>query len=115
MESSSCNRTPLDAIEYMIHHIFLPPKLPNKDDFHPQHESVLLKATSDALQKFKANVECDQQDVIETICIQINNLSTVRDDLGAINEGKLGSILQKLSKIGMLHPFMTSWRVPLTV
>ncbi|EXJ80681.1 hypothetical protein A1O3_06965 [Capronia epimyces CBS 606.96] len=41
--------TPLSAIKYLIRHIFLPPKLPGKDDSSPDHDGVLLDTTIDAL------------------------------------------------------------------
>lgn len=36
---------PLEAALYMIHHVFLPPKLPNDDDTNAVHERILLDFT----------------------------------------------------------------------
>jgi len=101
MDGSSSNRTPLDAIMYMIHHIFLPPELPQEDDFDPQHERILLNTTSDALQMFNAAAGYGLQGIIESVIAMMDNLRIVRGDLGAISEGKLESALRKLPKRGM--------------
>jgi hypothetical protein len=101
MDGSPSTRMSLDAIMYIIHHIFLPSKLPQEDDFNPQHESILLDTTSHALQMFKAAVGYGQQGIIESVIATINNLRIVRDDSGFINEGELQSALRKLPKNGM--------------
>ena len=107
MDSSFSNRTPLDAIVYMIHHIFLPPELPQEDDFDPQHERILLDTTSDALRMFKTAAEYGQRDIIESIRAMIDNLRILRDDSGAIDSGKFESALQELPQRGMFSPLMT--------
>ena len=107
MDGSLSNRTPLDAIMYMIHHTFLPPELPQEDDFDPQYESILLDTTSDALQMFKAVAEYGQQDIIESVRAMIGNLRISRDDSGAINEGKFESALRELPERGMFPPPVT--------
>lgn len=42
-----------DALEYVQHHAFLPPKLPQKDDYSPELDSSLLKLVIDALEDYK--------------------------------------------------------------
>lgn len=36
------------TFKYMAHHVFLPPKLPQKDDYHASYEHGLLCAIVDA-------------------------------------------------------------------
>ena len=107
MDGSLSNRTPLNAITYMIHHIFLPPELPQEDDFDPQHERILLDTISDALQMFKTAAEYGQQDIIESVRVMIGHLRISRDDSGAIDEGKFESALRELPKRGMFSPLVT--------
>ncbi len=42
---------------YQIHHIFLPPKLPQEDDFEASHERDLLKNVLGAMEQFKAYLD----------------------------------------------------------
>ena len=107
MDSATSNRTPLAAIIYMIHHIFLPPKLPQEDDFDPQHEKILLNTVGDTLRTFKAAAGYGQRDIIESVSAMMENLKIVRDESGAINEKKLGSTLRKLSQTGMISALPT--------
>ena len=85
----------------MVHHIFLPPKLPQEDDFDPRHERVLLKTTSNALQMFKGVAEYGQQEIIESVSTMMDNLRIVHDESGAVDQGKLEISLRKLSQSGM--------------
>lgn len=104
MDNPSSNRTPFDAIMYMIHHVFLPPQLPQEDDFDPQHEKTLLDTISDALRVFKADAGYSLKGVIESISDMMGNLRIVRDDSGAISEEKLESALRKLPHGGGVIP-----------
>ena len=101
MDGTSGNRTPLAAIIYMIHHVFLIPKLPQEDDFDPQHERVLLETTIDALRNFKAAAGYGQQGVIDSVCAMMENLRFVQDYSGAISQSKLESALQAPSNRSM--------------
>lgn len=37
-----------EAFEYIVHHVFLPPRLPQSDDFNHSHERQLLCVVLDA-------------------------------------------------------------------
>ncbi|CAG8972326.1 hypothetical protein HYALB_00001729 [Hymenoscyphus albidus] len=97
-------RPPLHAITYMIHHTFLPPNVPQEDDFDPRNEETLLCTLSDALQQFKAAAGSSEQGVLESISTMISNLRSVREDSGAISEANLERALQKLSEKGGVMP-----------
>jgi hypothetical protein len=58
-----------EAIIYLIHHIFLPPQLPQKDDYNLKHEKVLLDLTCKALSSFKACMTSDHSAVIDPVRI----------------------------------------------
>ena len=89
---------------YLIHHTFLPPELPQQDDFDPRRELILLDTVSDALQRFRFAAEHDQRDIVESVSAMLGNLTVVRDDSGAINERNLQSALQMLPDRGMFPP-----------
>jgi hypothetical protein len=87
----------------MIHHIFLPPKLPHEDDFDSECETILLDTTIDSLSKFKDCIVCDQDGVVNSVIAMVTNLQTVRDFSGtmsAVSEEKLGNALRDLCMKG---------------
>ena len=105
METSKI-RLPLEVILYLIHHIFLPPKLPQKDDFNPEYERILLDIIIDNLLKFKDCATYDQNGVINSIINMVSTMRTVRDSfdvLGVVNEGKLKNALRDLCVKGKLN------------
>ena len=88
---------------YMIHHIFLPPKLPHKDDFFLEHETILLNTTINALGEFKKYITDDQNGIIDSVIGMVTNMRTMSDSfdtVGAVSEGKLGNALRNLCRKG---------------
>ena len=111
MNGTSSNRLPFGAIMYLVHHIFLPPKLPHEDDFDLEFETILLDTTIDILLKSKGYITYDQSVLIDSVIATIANLRTVCDSfgtVGAISEGKLGNALRGLCKKGK-HIFHNSY------
>ncbi|KAM3066453.1 hypothetical protein ACMFMG_012039 [Clarireedia jacksonii] len=104
MNNSSSPRLPLDAVMYMLYHVFLPIHLPQEDDFNPQHETFLLNTIDDALQKFKAATEESLRHIIEGVIFMVENLRHVREDSGAISEQMLKNALGELANIGGVIP-----------
>ena len=100
MNGTSSNRMPFRAIMYLIHHIFLPPKLPHEDDFDSDYETILLDTTIDNLLKFKDCVTYDQRGIIDSVIAVVTTLRNIRDPFGAVSEGKLGNALRDLCKKG---------------
>lgn len=83
----------------MINHVFLPPKLPQEDDFNAAHESFLVDTTIDALLNFKIHLQNDQKLIIESVIILMSNLKNVYSS-GSINEDPLKIALKDLLKEG---------------
>lgn len=106
MNATSNAQLPLETVKYLIHHIFLPPKLPTKDDFKLEHETALLRVITDALSKFKNAAACNvynQEAIVDQVIAMVGNLRDVRnssDAFGAVNEKKLGEALLRLSSEG---------------
>jgi hypothetical protein len=103
MVGASSKRLPSAAIMHLVRHIFLPPQLPNEDDFESEFETVLLDTTVDALLNFKDCVTCEQNGIIDSVIRMVTNLRTVHDSpgsLGAVSEWKLGNALRDLCKKG---------------
>lgn len=92
-----------EAIMYCVHHVFLPPKLPHKDDFDWNHEEVLLGITLDALVKFKDGGTNEQISVIDSVILMVANLRKVHDSsgsVGVVSESELTNMLKDLCNTG---------------
>ena len=93
---------------YLIHHVFLPPKLPQEDDLDLGYETMLLDITFDSLLKFKGYITSDQSAIIDSVISMVTNLRTVRGSDGAVSEINLGNALRDLWKKGK-HMFNDSY------
>ncbi|KAJ9607822.1 hypothetical protein H2200_007901 [Cladophialophora chaetospira] len=109
MEKQVINGLSSSAIHYLIHHVFLPPKLPSKDDSNPNHEAVLLGTTLEALREFKECVREDHHETIDSIIGMVTSMKAVSyavDPHGFTNEWELLNTLKELpgrSGVVLLH------------
>ncbi|KAF8860560.1 hypothetical protein BDZ45DRAFT_800719 [Acephala macrosclerotiorum] len=104
MNRTSNNKLPLGALTYMIHHVFLPPKLPNEDDFNAEYDTILLDTTINSLLRFKGFITQDQAVIVDCVIAMIMNMRAVRDSNGAVSEEKLADALRDLDKKGGIIP-----------
>ena len=95
---------PSGAITYLIHHIILPPKLPQGDDFNLEHESVMLETIIYGLSTFKRGIVDDgHRAIVDSALAMVTTLRDVRDYrslTGAVNEMKLRDALTDLCREG---------------
>ncbi|TVY56340.1 hypothetical protein LCER1_G002622 [Lachnellula cervina] len=95
---------------YLIQHMFLPPKLPQKDDSNLECEKFLLDTTIDALGAFKGHIndtKHDQGVVVDSVIDMVTKMRSVHEfdgNLGAVSEEKLLNALADLSKTGGTIP-----------
>jgi hypothetical protein len=85
------------AVLYMVHHVFLPPKLPQKDDFDAGFDDALLDMLSSSLQAFEHHVD---DKAVRSTRDMISNLRTMRDGSGAMDETKIKEALRGLHEKG---------------
>lgn len=90
-------RWPLEASLYFFHHVFLPPKVPQKDDYNCQHEVSLLNCVINSLQSFGSHVSDQEEVILTTIMKMMSRLSEICDSHGGINEEKLIEGLKELT------------------
>lgn len=113
MNRTSNNKLSLGALTYIIHHVFLPPKLPNKDDLNAEYDTILLETTISSLLEFKGFITPDQAVIVDYVIDMITNLRAVRDSNGAVSEEKLADALRDLDKKGKseFHRLATSFNL----
>ena len=91
------------AMNYLIHHIFLPPELPHGDDSKPEYEIILLDTVIEALRKFKSLIADDQYYILDSILAMVSAMRTMLDSSSSqsgLVEGKLEVDLKKLCEQG---------------
>ena len=93
------NGLDLGAVKYMINHMFLPPELPQSNDFTVSYETVLIDTTIAALWKFKGHQPDDQSLTIDSIIGLMKNIKDVHIS-GSISEARLRIALKVLSDKG---------------
>jgi hypothetical protein len=94
----------LEANLYLVHHVFLPPKLPQEDDYKPEHELVLLEKCIEALQQFKVYVSDSEADSIAAAATMVTRLAQTCGPNGDVDEKELRSALTQLYTDGGILP-----------
>ncbi|CAL3967669.1 unnamed protein product [Diplocarpon coronariae] len=89
-----------EALEYMIHHVFLPPKLPGGDDYKSHKDTALLDTTIESLVRFKGHVNKKELIAVESVLDMLMNLASARDSDGFISEEKLLTALREMGRNG---------------
>jgi hypothetical protein len=89
-----------DGVAYLIHHMVLPPKLPQADDSSATHDRTLLDTTVKGLQNLRRDVQDIQPDEahqIRSVVVSLQNLGRSRNNDGYIVESQLADILHKIA------------------
>lgn len=84
-------------VEFFINHLFLPPKLPHKDDTNNNLDEGLLRLVTVALAAFNADVPSHQKAAVDRVMSSIQWLAGLRDGKGAVTEEKLLQALNELN------------------
>jgi hypothetical protein len=99
MNGISNSKVPSSAMMYLIHHVFLPPKLPNEDDFDSECEMILLETIIECLWKFKGFIVSEQYPAIDSVIAMVTSMRNLHDSSGprgGITEGKFEDALKSL-------------------
>jgi hypothetical protein len=86
----------------LFHHVFLPPKLPQKDDYDAKHELALLKSVIHALREFRAYAAEQQDGILASAITTISHLRNNHGNQGDVIEEKLEKQLKELDIHGKL-------------
>ena len=102
---STGSRMSSGALSYLYHHIFLPPKLPQKDDIRPEYEVLLLDLVVEVLLILKARLKQNGNDgdPLRPMISMIIDLRILVDSTGhrlSMNEERLLSALNSLCAKG---------------
>ena len=104
MPTSPSNVLSARTLEYLFHHVCLPPKLPDGDDTSVANETVLIKYVLETLSEYLQETELICQRAVMTATAMVENMIAGRDDKGFVKEGKLLDILTQLLSPGQFLP-----------
>lgn len=95
------DRIELEALLFQIHHVFLPPELPQKDDTNVSHEKTLVETVYLALQDFQQYFPVDhQRPELEHCIAMINSMIHTRDVNGLLDPEAVEERMVNLNNFG---------------
>lgn len=89
-----------EARSYLFHHVFLPPKLPQKDDYEAEYDLTLVDSVISALNGFKVQAPASYDSAIDPIIEMMIRLRDVQESHGNVSEKILEQELGKLDVYG---------------
>ena len=90
-------------LSYLIHHVFLPPKLPCADDYKPEHEQQLLSVALKSLEGFRLLAAAEHRDICDNAIDALGTTRTIHTCAGnqyVIDRSALLLAMQHLDKNG---------------
>jgi hypothetical protein len=89
-----------EALQYLIHHVFLPPKLPQKSDTSSENDRALFEQICAALKAFEeAQWTGDSCSCVSTINM-IDNMTESRSPIGILLEDQVDVQLGSMNDRG---------------
>ncbi|KAI1100553.1 hypothetical protein F4804DRAFT_348467 [Jackrogersella minutella] len=83
-----------ESLRYIVNHVFLPPQLPQADDYKVEHEEALLESVLRTLSSFKNHVQDYQAAVVE---MAIDSLQTLHHSQDSTNSPSIPDEKQLLN------------------
>jgi hypothetical protein len=100
----------MDASLYLFHHVFLPPKLPQEDDYDANCELILIDSVIHSLKEFRTLVPMHHRQVLDPVITMVARLREIHGSHGDVSEGKLKEAFQKLDAKGRSSaPYHNFW------
>ena len=90
----------LEESLYLLHHLFLPPKIPQTDDYNAEHEYLLLERVIEALVSFKSYVSSADTVILSQIARMMVRLRKTHGPHGNVDEKQLEKVLTELPTQG---------------
>jgi hypothetical protein len=92
----------VDDLQYIIHHVFFPPKLPQKDDSAPEYDKALTKQVLQALRAFEASGGQLQANTSTTLLIRmLENMLESRGSKSGLLQNAVENQMGSMKNTGM--------------
>lgn len=89
-------------LNYLIHHVFLPPELPQQDDSSPAMENVLAKYCLSALKSLQDLLDEPGSPFWKSCINMVDKLVRLRGNSGVLPSKELGKELVSLGHTGLI-------------
>lgn len=93
----------IQALPYIINHVFLPPKLLQEDDSGADKDSSLLVECEAALKSFQAHLPSHECPRWAACTRMLRNMLELRDPSGDMISGKVEATLESMADQGIHH------------
>lgn len=87
-------------LEYLVHHIFLPTKLPGGDDSSAENETLLIGFVLDSLVRFLGEGTSEDETAIKPCVAMIKGLQISKGAQGSLSANSAQEVLRQLSSEG---------------
>jgi hypothetical protein len=87
-------------LEYIITHVFLPPKIPQEDDHNPKQDLALIEGCKAALRLFQAHLPCRESEQWKVSILMLSKMLELRNPSGDIQAEKVGLSLEAMKDAG---------------
>lgn len=96
----SWSKDPGGSLLYIIRHIFLPPRLPQKDDHNFENDIALLKCLLDCIKDFEKSAPQECRGRWKACTTLVQSLLPARETSGALDAAKLQDSLVDMTSGG---------------
>jgi hypothetical protein len=87
-------------LEYLVHHIFLPTKLPGGDDSSAENEILMVNLVLDTLVRFMGECTLEDETAIKACVAMIKGLQISKSAQGSLSANGAQEVLRQLSLQG---------------
>lgn len=85
-----------DPLKYIINHAFLPPRLPQEDDYNAKYSKVLIETCQTRLKEFVLQAPAEHRQEWVSITLLLRNMLAVIDGSGKLIRQKLTDVIMKM-------------------
>ncbi|KAK2813760.1 hypothetical protein FQN50_000158 [Emmonsiellopsis sp. PD_5] len=102
-------------LSYLIDHVFLPPKLPQKDDYTFENSKELIKACLRASKKFQSFLAPGVHPKWTTLVAMLQGMLDMRDSAGKLLSGNIKHKLEKMAVGDVISMHITAQNAGLII
>lgn len=84
----------------MVNHVFLPPKLPEGDDWEASHSKALQSNIMACIEKFVTYVTLGNRALMQSAALMIRRMTQAQNEHGYIYCDKLEQVLDEIGEKG---------------
>ncbi|KAI1337558.1 hypothetical protein F5Y15DRAFT_147782 [Xylariaceae sp. FL0016] len=107
VQSADLKSVNAEELAYIIHHVVLPPYLPQHDDYNPRYEEALLRTLVSALHGYQSHIDGDRMEEVNSAISMMKDFQSIHsfvDGFCSIDRYRLLQAFQRLTLHGGAVP-----------